>query len=84
MMDARGGDVFQVEMADVRRQPVHRRGRVVADAVGVADVEVQADGRRVDVLHQFQELVGRLDEQARLRLDQQQHALLLGMLDRPA
>ena len=55
-------------------------GRVVADAVEVADVEVQADRRRIDVLHELQELVGRLDQQARLRLDEQQHAFLLGVL----
>jgi len=46
----------------------------------MADVEVHADGGRVNVLHQFEELVGGLDEQAGLRLDQEQDALLLGVL----
>ena len=50
----------------------------------MADVEVQPDRRRVDVLHEFQKLIGRLDEQTRLRLDQQQNAFLLRMLERPA
>src|SRR5439155_11002180 len=76
MMDARGGDVLEVEMANVRRQSRHSGRRIVADTIEMSDVEVQAHGRRVDVLHQLQELVGFLDEQARLRLDEQLQAFL--------
>ena len=61
---------FQVEVPDVRGQAVDRRRRFVADAVEMADVEVQADRRRLDVLHQLEELVGGFDQQARFRLDQ--------------
>ena len=47
MVDPGGRDVLEVVMADVRRQLGDRAGQVLADAVGVADVEVQADRRGV-------------------------------------
>ena len=56
----------------------------VLHAVVMADVEVQADRRRIDMLHELFELIGRLDEQARLRFDQQQHALPSPRARRPA
>ena len=61
-MDPRGGDVFQVKMADVLRQPEHRRRRLIADAVEMTDIEVQSHRPRVDVLHELQELVSGLDQ----------------------
>src|SRR5262249_30191687 len=79
MMDTRDGDVFQVVVSGESRQPRHRRRRVVADTVEVADVEVEPDCRRIKVLHQFEELIGSLDEQIRLRFYQKQYALLLGV-----
>src|SRR5207245_2501539 len=79
VMDTRGGDVLQVEMADVRRQSRHGGGRVVADAIEMPDVKIQAHSRRVDVPHQLQKLIGLLDEQTRLRLNEQLHALLFRM-----
>ena len=68
-------------LANVRREAVDRRRRIVADAIHVAHVEVQADGRRIDVLPEFQELVSRLDEQVRLRFDQKHHTFLLRVFD---
>ena len=47
-------------------------GQVLADAVGVADVEVQPDRRGVQPFGDFQVLVGRLQQQPRLGLDQEQ------------
>src|SRR5438105_10629192 len=63
MMNAGGGDVFQVEMADMFSNAANGWSGIVADAIGMADIEIHADGRRVDVLHELQELVGGLDEQ---------------------
>src|SRR5262249_52480877 len=62
-VDARGGDVLQVDVADESREPPQGRGRILADAVHVADIEVQADRRRVDLPHKLLELLGRLDQQ---------------------
>jgi hypothetical protein len=80
LMDARRGDVFQVEVADVLGHARNGRRRIVADAIGMAHVEVQPHGRRVDVLHELQKLVGRLDQQARLWFHEQQYAFLLRMI----
>src|SRR5262249_30724471 len=80
MMHATGGNVFQVEVPNVLRQPAYRRRWLVADAIEMADVEVQGDGRRIDVLHQFQKLIGLLDQEVRLRLNEQENALRFGVL----
>ena len=42
-------------------------GQVLADAEGVADVEVQADRWGIQPLGDFEVLVGRLQQQARAR-----------------
>src|SRR5205823_5226817 len=75
VVDARRGDVLQVEVADVLPDARDGGGGVVADAEGVADVEVKPHGGGVDVPDELQELVGGFDEEARLGLDQQQHPL---------
>ena len=74
MVDPRRGDVLEVVMADVGRELGDRAGQVLAHAEGVADVEVQADRRGVHPLGDFEVLVGRLEQQARLGLDQEQDA----------
>src|SRR5260370_40800044 len=56
MVNARGGNVFQMEMANVRAEAGHGRGRVVANAIEMTDVKIQAHRGRVDVPHQFHEL----------------------------
>ena len=70
LVHARRGDVLEVVVHRVlghARDPILR---VLAHAVGVADVEVQPDARRVDPLDELQVLVEPLDQQLRLRLDQ--------------
>ena len=79
-MDPAGRDVLQMVMADVRRQLGDRPGQVLADAIRVADVEVQADRRRIQPLGDLQVLVGRLQQQPGLGLDQEQHAQVVGVL----
>ena len=73
-MDALGGDVLDVVMADLGRELGDRGRQVFADAEGVTDVEVQADRRRVDPFGDFEVLVGRLQEQLGLGLDQEEDA----------
>ena len=51
-------------------------GRIFAHAVGVADVEVEAEGRMIHPLGKLQVLPERLDEKARFRLHEQRHAHL--------
>ena len=75
-MDARRGDVFEVVVHRVLGHPRDPVLRILADAVGVADVEVQPDARRVDAVDELQVLVEPLDEQLRLRLDEQADAEL--------
>ena len=67
-------------MADMRGQLGDRAGQVLAHAVRVADVEIQADRRGIQPLGDFQVLVGRLQQQLRLGLDQEQHAHVMGVL----
>src|SRR5947209_10659659 len=59
------GDVFQVDVTDVTGQPPRRDRGVFADAIHVADVKVQAYGRRIDVPHELLELLRALDQEAR-------------------
>src|SRR5260370_775416 len=61
VMNARGGNIFEMKMTDIWSQPLDRRRWLVADAVRMADVEVQAHGRRIDMLHELQKLVCRLN-----------------------
>ena len=76
VVDPAGRDVLEVVVADVRRQLGDRPGQVFADAERVADVEVQADRRGIQPLGDFEVLVGRLQQQAGLGLDQEQDAQL--------
>ena len=78
---AGGGDVLDVIMLGVRRHRANPLLRFLLHAEGVADVEIQPDPRRSDPPGELQVLLERLDHQARLRLDQEQHAQLLGHLD---
>ena len=71
-MHPAGGDVFDVVMADMGRELGDRSGQVLADAKRVADVEIQADRRGVQPFGDFQVLVGRLQQQPGLGLDQEQ------------
>ncbi len=80
VMHPAGGDVFEVVVPDVRRQLGDRPGQVFADAERVADVEIEADRRGVQPLGDFEVLVGRLQQQARLGLDQEQDAQVMGVL----
>ena len=80
VMDPGGRDVLDVVMADVRRQLGDRPGQVLAHAVGVADVEVQADRRGVQPFGDLEILVGRLQQEPRLGLDQEQDAAVVGVL----
>ena len=80
VVDAGRGDVLDVEVADLTGQLADLGGDVLAHAIRVADVEVEADGRRADAVGDFQVFVGRLDQQTRLRLDEQADAAVLGVL----
>ena len=79
-MDPGGGDVLEVVMADVRGQLGDGPGQVFAHAERVADVEVQADRRGIQPLGDLQILVGRLQQQVGLGLDQEQDARVVGVL----
>ena len=68
---ARVGDVLEVVVPGVRLHRGDPMLRVLADAKGVADVEVQAHPRRIDPPHEIQILLELLDHQVRLGLDQQ-------------
>ena len=76
VMDTRRGDVFHVIVPCVGLHPRHPLGRIFAHAVGMADVEVEAEGRMVHPLGELQVLPERLDEEARFRLHEQRHAHL--------
>ena len=78
VVDPRGRDVLEVVVADVGGELGDRPGQVLAHAEGVADVEVQADRGGVDPLGDLEVLVGRLEQQARLGLDQEQDARRCG------
>ena len=80
VVDPLGGDVLDVEMPDVRAQLGIAGGQVFPDAKGVADVEVQTDRRGVHPLGHLKILVGRLQQQPRLGLDEQEDADLVGVL----
>ena len=75
----RGGDVFQMHVFDERGKLADGFRRVVLHAVEVADVEVQAEVRRVEVPGEFEVLVRRFNQQVRLGFHQQRHADLLRM-----
>ena len=74
LMDPRRGDVFEMVVNGVLR---HRRDpilRIFADAVGMTDVEVQPDPRRVEAIDELQILAELFDQQFRLRFDEQPDA----------
>ena len=79
LVDARGGDVFEMVMPRVARHLLNPILRVFADAVCMADVEVEADHRRVDATRKIQILLKVFDQQARLGLDQELHAFAFGV-----
>ena len=80
MVDPGGRDVFEVVVAGVGGQLGDGLRQVLAHAEGVADVEVQADRGGVDALGDLEVLVRRLDEEARLGLDQEEDPLVVRML----
>ena len=80
-MDPIGGNVFDVVVPREWRHPFDPILRILADTIGVANVEIQSDPRRLDPLHELQMLTERFDHQLRLRLDQQQHLQFLGQFD---
>ena len=82
-MDPGRRDVLEVVVADVGRELGDRAGQVLAHAEGVADVEVQADRRGIQPLGDFEVLVGRLEQELGLGLDQEQDAQRCGRA-RPA
>ena len=81
LVDARGGDVLEMIVPRVRGHPRDPILRIFADAIGMADVEIQADPGRIDPLDELQVLAEPLDQQSRLGLDQQLHPALLGHFD---
>ena len=83
-MYARGGDVLEVVMPRVRPHAADPILRILAHAIGMADVEIQTHPRRIDAPDEFQVLLERFDQQSRLRLDQQLDLQLLGQLRRRA
>src|SRR5699024_9096273 len=60
-----------VQVAGVRRRFFQRACQVVFGTVGVAQIDVQPEARRVDLFNQRQRLVGGLYIHARLGFDQQ-------------
>lgn len=74
------GDIFDMVVADVRGELGNASWKVFTYAEGVADVEVQADRRGVYALGNLEVLIGRLQQQAGLGLDQEQDAELLRVL----
>ena len=79
MMNTGRGDVFQVIMLRVFRHLLDLSRQVLAHAIGVADVEVETERRRVYPVVNFEKLIGRLDQQARFRLDQEQDSKSFSM-----
>ncbi len=76
-----GGNILDVVVARVRghlRNPVLR---FLPHAKRMADVEVEPQGRRVDAPGKLQVLLESLDQQARLRFNQQIDALLFGIFN---
>ena len=74
------GDVLEVVVPDVGRQLGDGPRQVFADAERVADVEIQADRGGIQSLGDFEVLVGRLQQQAGLGLDQEQDSQVMGVL----
>ena len=66
MMHARGGNVLDVHVVRVRREPLDRFGQRLTDAIEMTDVEIQSHVRRVDSFAQLEKLGNVLDEQPRL------------------
>jgi hypothetical protein len=74
---AGGGDVFDVYVADPGEQLFECASRVFAGAVEMADIEVDAHGRRLNLGHEGLDLGGALHEQVRLGFDEQLHPQFL-------
>jgi len=78
MVHPRGRDVLDVVMPRVGLHPRHPLRRIFAHAVGMAHVEVEAECRVLHPLGELEVLPERLDQQARLRLDEERHATVGG------
>jgi hypothetical protein len=77
-MLAAGRDVLELNVTDLAGEPADRLGRIFANAVEMADVEVHRDGGRVEAALEAQILVASLDDQTRLGLDADHDPELLG------
>ena len=75
---ASGRNVLEMVMPGVGRHLGHPILRCFAHAVGVTDVEVQSQPRRIDPLDEFQELAEALDHQLGLGLNEQANFETLG------
>ena len=94
-MLARRRNILQVIMPGMRRHPRNPILRILAHAVRMANVEIQAHPRRIDAAGKLQVLLEALDQEPRLRLDQQEdfeflrqgdarHDFIIKNLRRPA
>ncbi len=79
-VDATGGNILDVKMPRVLRHSSNPVGRILAHAEGMSDVKIQAHPRRINSVHELEVLVKPLDQQARLRFDQQVDLQLLCQL----